>query len=138
MSPVFIILQILYDACELLDYMSNSCDQIFYDDPNAKIITAGDINQLHIGELVQQYSMQQLNKVPTRTNRTLDDFITNCPFVWKPGSSMKGLVRSDHLAIILHPSAPVKPSRKKFSFRDTREHCKIAMDLRLEGYDWST
>ena len=31
----------------------------------------------------------------------------------------------------------LKPIRKKVSFRDTREHCKIAMDLRLEGYDWS-
>ena len=51
---------------------------------------------------------------------------------------MKGLVRSDHLAINVHPFVPVKPSRKKVSFRDTREHCKIAMDLRLEGYDWST
>ena len=51
---------------------------------------------------------------------------------------MEGLVRSDHLAIIVHPFAPVKPSRKKVSFRDTREHCKISMDLRLEGYDWST
>ena len=50
---------------------------------------------------------------------------------------MKGLVRSDHLAIIVHPSTPEKPIRKKVSFRDTREHCKIAMDLRLEGYDWS-
>ena len=81
--------------------------------------------------------MQQLVKVPTRANRTLDVFITNCPFLWKPGSSMKGLVRSDHLAIIVHPSTPEKPIRKKVSFRDTREHCKIAMDLRLEGYDWS-
>ena len=81
--------------------------------------------------------MQQLVKVPTRANRTLDVFITKCPFLWKPGSSMKGLVRSDHLAIIVYPSTPEKPIRKKVSFRDTREHCKIAMDLRLEGYDWS-
>ena len=82
-------------------------------------------------------SMQQLVKVPTRAKRTLDVFITNCPFLWKLGSPVKGLVRSDHLAIIVHPSTPGKPIREKVSFRDSREHCKIAMDLRLEGYDWS-
>ena len=81
--------------------------------------------------------MQQLVKVPACANRTLDVFITNCPFLWKLGSPMKGLVRSDHLAIIVHPSTPGKPIRKKVSFGDTREHCKIVMDLRLEGYDWS-
>ena len=81
--------------------------------------------------------MQQLVKVPTRANRTLDVFITNSPFLWKLGSPMKGLVRSDHVAIIVHPSTPGKPIRKKVSFRDTREHFKIAMDLGLEGYDWS-
>lgn len=81
--------------------------------------------------------MQQLIKVPTRGNRTLDVFIINYPFFWKPGSSVKGLVRPDHFAIIVHPSTPAKRSRKKVSSRDTREHCKIAMDLRLEGYDWS-
>ena len=40
----------IYDTCELLDFMSNSCDQILHDDPDAKIIIAGDINQLNIGE----------------------------------------------------------------------------------------
>ncbi|PFX32709.1 hypothetical protein AWC38_SpisGene2368 [Stylophora pistillata] len=127
----------IYDTWELLDFISNSCDEVLHNDPNAKIIIAGDINQLNIGEFIEQHSMQQLIKVPTRGNRTLDVFITNYPFFWKPGSSVKGLVRSDHFAIIVHPSTPAKPSRKKVSFRDTREHCKIAMNLRLEEYDWS-
>ena len=35
------------------------------------------------------------------------------------------------------PLLQENPLGKKVSFRDTREHCKIAMDLRLEGYDWS-
>ena len=32
------------------------------------------------------------------------------------------------------PLLQENPLGKKVSFRDTREHCKIAMDLRLEGY----
>lgn len=55
----------------------------------------------------------RLVKVPTRANRTLDVFIINCPFLWKPGFLMKRIVRSDHLAIIIHPSAPVKTQQEK-------------------------
>ena len=55
----------------------------------------------------------RLVKVPTRANRTLDVFIINCPFLWKPGFLMKRIVRSDHLAIIVHPSAPVKTQQEK-------------------------
>lgn len=50
-----------YEAFELLDVLSDCCDQILHDDPsNVKIIIAGDINQLNIEEFVQQYSMQQM------------------------------------------------------------------------------
>ena len=30
----------------------------------------------------------------------LDIFITNCPYLWKSPSVFKGLVRSDHMAVI--------------------------------------
>ena len=30
---------LIYEACELLDFLSDSCDQILHDDPNAKIIS---------------------------------------------------------------------------------------------------
>lgn len=55
----------------------------------------------------------RLVKVPTRANRTLDVFIINCPFLWKPGFLMKRIVRSDHLAIVVHPSTPVKTQQEK-------------------------
>ncbi|EDO37962.1 predicted protein [Nematostella vectensis] len=72
----------VYDAAELLDFMSDTCDQILLENPNAKIIIAGDINQLNI--------------------------------------------------ITVPPLAPVKPSRKYVSLRDTRDHRKVAMDSKLE------
>ena len=33
----------VYDRVDLLEYMSDTCDQILADDPNAEIIIAGDI-----------------------------------------------------------------------------------------------
>lgn len=55
----------------------------------------------------------RLVKVPTCANQTLDVFIINFPFLWKPGFLVKRIVRSDHLAIIVHPSAPVKTQQEK-------------------------
>ena len=52
----------------------------------------------------------RLVKVPTRANQTLDVFIINFPFLWKPGFLVKRIVRSDHL---VHPSAPVKTQQEK-------------------------
>ncbi|EDO43665.1 predicted protein, partial [Nematostella vectensis] len=112
----------VYDAAELLDFMSDTCDQILLENPNAKIIIAGDINQLNISEFTRQPALHQMVKVPTRGERILDVFLTNYPFLWKHGSVNKGLVRSDHLVVTVPPLAPVKPSRKYVSLRDTRDH----------------
>ena len=63
--------------------------------------------------------------------KILDVFLTNCPLLWKPGKVHKGLVRSDHLAVTVLPSIPAKPQRKYVSFRDTRDHRKIAMETKI-------
>ena len=127
----------IYEATDLLNFMSDFCDQTLLNDPNAKIIIAGDINQLNIQDLMSQHALQQMVKASTRGQRTLDVFITNCPFLWKSAKVHKGLVRSDHLAVVVSPSIPAKPSRKHVSFRDTREHRKIDMDKKLDVHDWS-
>ena len=96
--------------------MSECCDQILRDDPNAKIIIAGDINQLNIKDIMCQHALQQMVKAATRGNRILDVFITNSAFLWKPGKVHKGLVRSDHLVVTVSPAVPAKPSRKYVHF----------------------
>ena len=49
----------------------------------------------------------------------------------------KGLVRSDHMAIIVNPCLQAKPERKHVYFRDVREHRKINMEKCLQKCDWS-
>ena len=126
----------IYEPADLLNFLSETCDQILHDDPNAKIVIAGDINQLKIKGLMQQHGLHQMVKLPTRRDKILDVFQTNCPLLWKPGKVHKGLVRSDHLAVTVLPSIPAKPQRKYVSFRNTRDHRKIAMETKLSAFDW--
>ena len=128
----------IYEPAALLNFLSETCDKILHDDPNAKIVIAGDINQLQIKDLMQQHGLHQMVKVPTKRDKILDAFLTNCPLLWKPGKVHKGLVRSDHLAVTVLPSIRAKPQRKYVSFRDTRDHRKIAMETKLSAFDWNS
>ena len=75
-------------------------------------------------------------KAGTRVQRILDVFITNCPYLWKSPVVSQGLVRSDHLTVLVQPCISTKPTRKFVYFRDVREHCKIKMESKLNNFDW--
>ena len=128
----------IYDSELLLDSISNFCETTQTADPNAKLIIAGDINQLNIHDLLCQHTLNQMVKSATRGNHILDVFITSSPFLWKTPKMHKGLVRSDHLAIIVTPIVPEKPTRKTVYFRDTREHRKLTMERMMSSYDWTS
>ena len=102
------------------------------------MIIAGDINQLLIIDFCLQNNLIQLVTKPTRGKKTLEVFITNYPHLWKSPTIFKGLVRSDHMAIVVNPQFLAKPERKYVCFRDVREHRKIKMEKKLAEYDWST
>ena len=127
-----------YPECELLEYLSDKCEENLFLDSSARIIIAGDINQLLVNDFCTQYNLQQLVSKSTKGQRILNIHITNCPYLWKPPSVFKGLVRSDHMAIIVNPCVQVKPERKHAFFRDVREHRKINMEKCLQKCDWST
>lgn len=126
----------VYDEMDLLDYMSNTCEQIQISDPNAKIIIAGDINRLNIKDLIIHHSLQQMVKSATRGQRILDVFLSNCPFLWKTPTVFKSLVRSDHLGVLILPRVTVKPIRKFVCFRDVRAHRKYSMVKKMDACDW--
>ena len=64
----------IYEATDLLEFLSDSCDQILLDDPIANIIIAGDINKLNIQELIHHYCLHQIVKASTRETRYLTFF----------------------------------------------------------------
>jgi hypothetical protein len=90
-----------YSESEFPDHLSDSCEQILLTEPIARLIIAGDINQLRIQDLCNQHNLEQLVKKSTRGPRILDMFLTNCPHLWKQPTVFKGLVRSDHLAVMV-------------------------------------
>ncbi|EDO29727.1 predicted protein [Nematostella vectensis] len=110
----------IYEPKDLLDFLSDTCDEVLLADPDAKIAIAGDINQLDIKSLMQQHVLHQKVNVPTRGDKLLDVFLTNYPLLWKSGRVHKGLVRSDHLVVTVQPTIPTKPQRRYVTFRDTR------------------
>ena len=109
---------------------SDSCDQILLDDPIANITIAGDINKLNIQELMHHYCLHQIVKASTRETGYLTFF-----WLLRKGKVHKGLVSSSHLVVTVAPSVPVKTVRKHVSFRDTRDHCKLAVEAKSSALD---
>ena len=68
-----------YNPDDLIEFLSDSCEQLLLTAPNIKIIIAGDINKLNISSLLKQQSLFQMLKTPTRGDNILDVFITNIP-----------------------------------------------------------
>lgn len=126
----------VYTGGEFLDYLSDCCEQVLSSDPDARIVIAGDINQLDINTLTSQHNFQQLVKSFTRGQKILDVFLTNCPHLRNQTSAFKSLVRSDHLSILFIPRIVVKSVRKTVFFRDVREHRKLRMDKKMDQFDW--
>ena len=56
--------------------------------------------------------MEQMVRKPTRGQKILDTFLTNCPHLWNHSRVFKGIVKSDHLAVVITPRVAVKPERK--------------------------
>ena len=107
-----------YMESDLLDHLSDGCEQILLSDPGVRIIIAGDVNHLNITEFTKQHNLDQLVKKPTRSLKTLDVFLTNCPYIWKVPIVFASLVRSDHLAIMVSLQTFAKAERKHVYIRD--------------------
>jgi hypothetical protein len=119
------------------DDFVDSGEQLLSATPNTKIIMAGDLNKLNISTLLNQLSLFQMVKTPTRGNNILDVFITNTPHYWKKIKVAKSLVRSDHKMIIAYPREVIKTKRTYSYFRDVRHHRKLDMWRELEDVDWN-
>ena len=86
----------VYNEADLIDYLVDTCERIMLSDPNARIIIGGDVNKLNITELITQHSLQQMVKSPTRSERTLDVFLTNYPLLWRKPFVSNSLVRQKY------------------------------------------
>ena len=46
-----------YPECELLEYLSDKCEEILFLDPSLRTIIAGDINQLPVKDFCMQHNL---------------------------------------------------------------------------------
>ena len=122
-----------YSSGDFLDFLIDAVERLLSFTPNARLIIAGDVNQLDINCLLNQHSLAQIVKIPTRGVRTLDVFITNFPQLWSKVRAINSLVRSDHLAVLVKPVQLEKSSRKTIEFRDCRDHNKLKMFKKIEN-----
>ena len=74
---------------------------------------------------------------PTKGQKQLDIFLTNCPHLWSRLKVIDGVVKSDHLAVVITPRVAVKPEKNPVYFREARDHRKFAIMSELETQDWS-
>ena len=97
---------------------------------NARIIIAGDVNQLKVKDIISQHNMEQMVRKPTRGQKILDIFLTNCPHLWNHSRVFEGIVKSDHLAVMITPRVAVKPEKKQFIL-ETQETSEACHDERV-------
>ena len=79
LASVYHPLDPIYQESELLNHLSKSIEQIFQRESIATIIVAGDFNQLKVTYIISQHNMEQMVRKPTRGQKILDIFLTNCP-----------------------------------------------------------
>ena len=127
----------MYNPDDLVEFLTNSCEQVLSTLPNTKTVIAGDLNKLNIRTLLNQPFLFQMVKTPTRGDNILDVFITNVPNYWKKVKVAKILVRSDHKMIIAYPRETVNAKRTDFYFRDVRQQRKLNMWKELKDIDWN-
>ena len=101
------------------------------------MIIADNINQLLIKDFDFKTIYYKWLPNQQEVQKTLDVFITNYSQLWKSPMIFNGLVRSDHMVIVVNPQFLANP-KESVCFRDVCEHRKIKMEKKLAEYDWTT
>ena len=69
-----------------------------------------------VKDIISQHNMQQMVRKLIRGQKVFDIFLTNCPHLWNRPNIFDGVVKSDHLAVVITPWVAVKPERKTVYF----------------------
>lgn len=126
----------VYQSDDLLDYLTDAFEFLLTNNPDCRIILAGDTNQLNFNTWLNQFSLSQLVKHPTRGNNILDIFLTNVPFDFGSVKCANSLINTGHKCVIVNPRNKTQARRKWIEIRDTRPHCKLEMIGFLKEIDW--
>ena len=111
-----------------------------YDEDDAIIVLAGDLNQLDSDFLCNKYGLVQLVDTPTHDGNILDKFFTNRPDIYNNWFPMKSTVKTKHLAVLVYNGVDQvhrNANRRKSLFYDTRSHNIDKLRRAIALFDWS-
>lgn len=109
----------MYNPDDLVEFLTNSCEQVLSTFLNTKIMIEGDLNKLNIRTQLNQLSLFQMVKTATKVDKILDVFITNVPNYWKKVKCIRS--QNDYCI----SSRNCKSKKNGFLLRDIRQQDKI-------------
>ena len=90
----------MYAAADLLSYVESCVAKISHNYPLAKIIVAGDLNQLCDDHVVERTGLTQIVRQPTRGDNLLDRVFVSNPQLYDTVRVVSLVVKSDHKAVV--------------------------------------
>ena len=102
------------------------------------IVLLGDFNDLPINDICETCSLEQVVKVPTRKNATLDLILTNIDNeFYKDPITLPGIGKSDHLVVLYIPKGYVKheTTKKKIMIRKFKDSAIREFGSWITNYD---
>lgn len=91
-----------YRTESLLDYIEACVDELCHIDPAAKIVMAGDFNQLSDGQVMERTGLVQIVQQSTRGQNVLDRIFV-APATYNTVRVVTSVVRSDHKTVVAYP-----------------------------------
>ena len=104
------------------------------------IVLLGDFNDLPIDDICETCSLEQVVKVPTRKDNTLDLILTNIDNdLYKDPITLPSIGNSDHLCVVYMPKEFVKheTTKKKIMIRKFKDSAIREFGSWITNHDWS-
>ena len=113
---------------DLVTYLTESVQKFMNRYTSPLFMLMGDFNDLDIGEICEICRFQQVVKVPTRGEATLDLILTNINNVYyQDPISLPQIGDGDHFCVLYSPKSYEKPKSQREKTK-TRIYKKTAMD----------
>ena len=125
---------------DLISYLIESVQKFVYKYSNPLFLLMGDFNDLDVSEICETCHFQQVVKVPTRKDATIDLILTNLnnDYYDSPVSLPK-IGDGDHYPVLHVPKVYIKPKiqKKKIEKRIFKRSAMLEFGFWLGNFDWS-
>ena len=98
-----------YQKCELIHYLVNLIDNTLDKHPNKVIVCGGDLNQINLTQLQRLTALSVLVDFPTRAESSLDNCLTNRPYLFGKSYPINTQMKTDHLGFTVPAGNKLKP-----------------------------